>query len=53
MLGVLLVVVSVASVTEVVNPRPSGWVTDQANVLDATAEARLNATAENIAPSHA
>ena len=35
-------VVGVQSVAQVPSPRPNGWVTDQADVLDAATEARLN-----------
>ena len=41
-------VVAVQSVAEVPSPRPGGWVTDQADVLDAAAEARLDALAEAL-----
>lgn len=43
MLAALIVIFQVASVTEVANPRPNGWVTDQANVISAEAEAKLDA----------
>jgi len=41
-------VVGVQSVAQVPSPRPAGWVTDQADVLDAAAEARLDALAEAL-----
>ncbi|MBL8622150.1 MAG: TPM domain-containing protein [Myxococcales bacterium] len=41
-------VVGVQSVAEVPSPRPTGWVTDQADVLDAATEARLNEVAEAL-----
>jgi uncharacterized protein len=44
----LLFVLATVSVTEVANPRPHGWVTDQAAVLDAEAEAQLNTLAEEL-----
>ena len=43
-----LFVLATVSVTEVQNPRPHGWVTDQAAVLDADTEARLNALADGL-----
>ncbi len=43
MLAALLVIFQVASVTEVASPRPNGWVTDQANVISAADEAKLDA----------
>ena len=36
------------SVSAVQNPRPNGWVTDQANVLDQAAEDKLNTLAETL-----
>ncbi|HLL21883.1 MAG TPA: TPM domain-containing protein [Kofleriaceae bacterium] len=48
MVALLAFVFSIVGVTEVPNPRPNGWVTDQANVLDATTEARLNTLAETL-----
>jgi len=48
MLAALLVIIQVASVTEVASPRPTGWVTDQANVISADAEAKLDAIAEQL-----
>jgi len=44
----LLVVVQVASVADVASPRPSGWVTDQADVLSADVEASLDQIAEEL-----
>lgn len=44
----VLVVSNVVSVAEVPSPRPAHWVTDQANVLDADAEAKLDAVAEEL-----
>lgn len=41
-------VVGVQSVAQVPSPRPGGWVTDQADVLDAATEARLNELAEAL-----
>ena len=46
MLG--LIVFATVTVTQLQNPRPTGWVTDQANILDAQTEARLNALAEGL-----
>lgn len=48
MLAALLVIFQVASVTEVATPRPIGWVTDQANVISADAEAKLDAIAGEL-----
>ncbi len=48
MLAALLVIFQVASVTEVASPRPTGWVTDQANVISADAEAQLDAIAGEL-----
>ncbi len=48
MLAALLVIIQVASVTEVASPRPAGWVTDQANVISADAEAKLDAIAGEL-----
>lgn len=48
MLAALLVIFQVASVTAVANPRPNGWVTDQANVISADAEAKLDAIAGEL-----
>jgi uncharacterized protein len=48
MLAALLVIFQVASVTEVASPRPNGWVTDQASVISADAEARLDAMAGEL-----
>jgi uncharacterized protein len=44
----LVFVANVVSVAEVPSPRPAGWVTDQANVLDADAEAKLNAIGNEL-----
>jgi uncharacterized protein len=44
-----IIVSSVVSVADVPNPRAANrWVTDQANVLDASAEAKIDATAEAL-----
>jgi len=43
-----LVFLKVATIATVPSPRPSSWVTDQANVLDAAAEAKLDAAAEAL-----
>lgn len=48
MFAALLVIIQVASVTEVASPRPNGWVTDQANVISAEDEARLDAIAGEL-----
>ncbi len=48
MLALLMLVFQVASVTDVASPRPAGWVSDQAAVLDAATEARLNALAQGL-----
>ncbi len=48
MLAALLVIFQVASVTEVASPRPNGWVTDQANVIPADVEAKIDAQAEEL-----
>ena len=42
----IFVVTNVVTITDVKNPRPGGWVTDQANVLDADAEQKLETLAE-------
>ncbi len=44
----LLVIVQVASVADVASPRPAGWVTDQAGVVSADDEARLDAIADEL-----
>lgn len=48
MLALLLLVIQVSSVTQVASPRPGGWVTDQATVISADAEAKLNAIAGEL-----
>ena len=48
MLQLLALVFSMVSVTQVANPRPNGWVTDQANILDISIEDRLNTLAETL-----
>jgi len=48
MLAALLLIFHVASVTEVASPRPNGWVTDQANVVNAEDEAKLDALAGEL-----
>lgn len=44
----MLVFIGVQSVADVPSPRPAGWVTDQANVIDAAAESRMNAIADEL-----
>lgn len=46
--AVLAIVVAVQSVSQVASPRPHGWVTDQANMLDPATESRLNALATEL-----
>jgi uncharacterized protein len=48
MLQLLALVFSIVSVTQVRNPRPDHWVTDQANVLDIGTEDKLNTLAETL-----
>jgi uncharacterized protein len=49
MLGVALVLaVHVAGVADVASPRPGGWVTDQAHVLDAPTIATLNEIVDEL-----
>ncbi|MBA3502138.1 MAG: TPM domain-containing protein, partial [Deltaproteobacteria bacterium] len=48
MLQLLALVFSIVSVTQVKNPRPDHWVTDQANVLDIGTEDKLNTLAETL-----
>ena len=48
MLQLLALVFSMVTVTQVPNPRPNGWVTDQANVLDIPTEDKLNTLAETL-----
>jgi len=49
MLGVALVLaVHVVGVADVASPRPAGWVTDQAHVLDAPTIATLNEIVEEL-----
>jgi uncharacterized protein len=50
MLAALLTVVvaNVVSVAEVPSPRPTHWVTDQANILDSASVASLDAIAEGL-----
>lgn len=48
MLAALLIIFQVASVAEVASPRPAGWVTDQANVISAEAEATLETIAGEL-----
>ena len=48
MLQVLALVFSMVTVTQVANPRPNGWVTDQANVLDIATEDKLATLAETL-----
>lgn len=48
MLAALLVIIQVASVTEVASPRPDGWVTDQANVIDPDDRAKIEAQAAEL-----
>lgn len=47
-LAALVVVVGVASVSDVPSPRPSGWVTDQAKVLGPDGVQALDAIAERL-----
>jgi uncharacterized protein len=44
----LAVVFSFVSITQVPNPRPTHWVSDQANVLDIPTEDKLNTLAEEL-----
>lgn len=48
MLQLLALVFSFVSVTEVHNPRPTHWVTDQADILDIGTEDKLNTLAETL-----
>ncbi|MBA3393347.1 MAG: TPM domain-containing protein [Deltaproteobacteria bacterium] len=48
MLALLMLVFQVASVTDIASPRPTGWVTDQAAILDDATEAKLNALAQRL-----
>lgn len=48
MLQLLALVFSIVSVSQVQNPRPTHWVTDQANVLDVATEDKLNTLAETL-----
>jgi len=48
LIQLLALVFSMVSVTQVANPRPNGWVTDQANVLDIATEDKLNTLAETL-----
>jgi uncharacterized protein len=43
-----VVVLGVVSVADVASPRPAGWVTDQAHVVDAASARRLDTIAERL-----
>src|SRR5688572_25122861 len=48
MLAALLVAAQLVSVSDLVNPRPDGWVVDHADILEADEEARLDAIADEL-----
>ena len=48
MIAFLSLVLSIVGVNDVQSPRPNGWVTDQANILDIGVEDKLNTLAQGL-----